>query len=333
MSGSVDEEDTSDTGESTTFDQKVAKHYESEPKVYARVKVSGRSHPGKVRPNNEDHYVVVRRYRGREILRSSIPKELLDAPEDHAYTLAVADGMGGRKFGDLASLLAFLTGWELGGDEIKWMVKFNEKEKEELQQKAQVFFRLINRALEEKISENPRMAGMGTTLTICYTTGRELFVMHAGDSRAYLHRAGKLRQLTRDHNVAQLLVDSGLADRESPDAKRMKHVLTNVLGGPEQGLVVDVEHHQLEEGDALLLCTDGLNEMVTDAEIARILGRDPVPEDACIALEQLALERGAKDNVTVVVARYKFPAVPSLVERLASDGARAVPPTGTVSDV
>jgi protein phosphatase len=324
--------DPEDTGEHQTFDLQVAKHYESEPRTHARVKVAGRSHPGKVRPNNEDHYLVVRRYRGREILKTSLPKELLQEPEDHAYTLAVADGMGGRKFGDLASLLAFLTGWELGGNEIKWTVKFNEDEEKDLRHKAEVFFRLINRALESQVNENPRMAGMGTTLTLCYSIGHELFVSHAGDSRAYLFRSGELSQLTRDHNLAQFLVDSGVAERGSPSAMRMKHVLTNVLGGPEHGLVVDVDHYQLEDGDRLLLCTDGLNEMVKDAEIARTLAALSDPEDACAALEQLALERGAKDNVTVVIARFQFVRELSLAERFGPEGFRGITPTGTVLD-
>src|SRR3954454_21964657 len=181
-----------DTGEHLSLVQKVAKYYEREPRAIAEVEVAGRSHPGNVRPNNEDHFLVVRRFRGREVVATSLPKELLDPPQDQAFILAVADGMGGHKFGELASLLAMLTGWEPGGDEIKWTVKMNAQEEEDFRQKADLLFRMINQALREQVGENPRLAGMGTTLSICYTTGTEMFVVHAGDSRVYLYREGQL---------------------------------------------------------------------------------------------------------------------------------------------
>src|SRR5262245_20545151 len=87
--------------------------FEKEPKAHVRVEVAGRSHPGNVRQNNEDNYLAVRRYRGRELLLTSVPREILEPAEDHAYVFAVADGMGGCNFGELASLIALLTGFEL----------------------------------------------------------------------------------------------------------------------------------------------------------------------------------------------------------------------------
>jgi protein phosphatase len=284
----------------------ASRFYESAPRGRARVEVAGMTHPGKVRDNNEDHYVAVRRYRGRSILATSLPVELLERPEDDAYALAVADGLGGRNFGELASLIALMTGWDLGGLEVKWPVKVNAREEEELREKASVFFSLLDRAIHDEVDRNPRLRGMGTTLTICYTAGPELFILHAGDSRAYLHRDGALEQLTRDHTVAQTLVDSGLAEPGSPEAKRMKHILTNVLGGPELSVNVDVEHRSLQDGDTLLLCTDGLTDLVGDGDIAQILDAHPAAADACRALIDRSLERGGKDNVTVLLARYRL---------------------------
>ena len=92
---------------------------------------------------------------------------------------------------------------------------------------------LLDESLQAEIRDNPRLAGMGTTLTLCYTTGPNLFTIHVGDSRAYLHRGGQLRRLTRDHNVGQVLIDAGQAEPDSPEVRRMRHVLTNCLGGPE----------------------------------------------------------------------------------------------------
>jgi protein phosphatase len=301
-----DSERDEDTADYLSLGEQAARFYEADPRERARVEVAGVSHPGKIRPNNEDHFLVVRRYRGRDVLATSLPVELLDLDEDNAFVLAVADGMGGRDFGEIASLTAMLTGWSLGGLEVKWPVKVNQREEDELREKAQVFFELLDRAIHTEAGQNPRLRGMGTTLTICYTAGPELFVMHAGDSRAYLLRGGALRRLTRDHNVAQVLVDSGLADPGSTHAWRMKRVLTNVLGGPCESVKVDVHHHSLRDGDALLLCTDGLTDLVGDDEIASLLGVHAPPADACRALLALALDRGGADNVTVVLARYRF---------------------------
>jgi serine/threonine protein phosphatase PrpC len=297
---------TQETVEYISRDSRVSQFYEREPRARVHVEVAGRTHPGKVRENNEDNYLAVRRYRGRNVLATSLPEESLVSTEDCAYTLAVADGMGGGNFGELASLIATRTGWELGGGEIKWPMKINDREAEELRQKAETLFDLIDEALQAAVRESPRLAGMATTLTACYSMGLELFVMHAGDSRAYLYRRGVLKQLTRDHNLAQLLVDSGVTEPDSTLAKKMRHVLTNVLGGPPDKVIVDVYHDRLLDDDRVLLCTDGLSNMVPDEEIARILGHKPVPAEACAALVDLALENGGKDNVTVLVGHYQI---------------------------
>jgi protein phosphatase len=298
----------SDTDEYIVADtsEYAARFLESRPTALVQMTVAGCSHPGKVRPGNEDNYLVVRRYRGREVLDTSLPREVLRPVEDNAYVLAVADGMGGRAFGEVASLLALLTGWEIGSDEVKWTHRVNDREEEEFREKARTFFSLLNRTIHAEVRDHPRLSGMGTTLTIAYSTGDELFVAHAGDSRAYLFRGDQITRLTRDHNLAQLLVDTGAAAPDSPEARKTRHVLTNVLGGPDPGIEVDISRHKLLDGDVVMLCTDGLNDHVPDPEIAALLGKHTVPADACRVLIDLALERGGRDNVTVVVARYRF---------------------------
>jgi len=295
-----------ETAEFIPLARRAAQFYETGPKVRAQVEVAGRTHPGKVRENNEDNYIAVRRYRGRKVLVSSIPEEIFDPSEEHAYTFAVADGLGGCNFGELASLLAMRTGWDLGGNEIKWAMKMNEEEVEEMRQKAETFFHLIDETLRAEVRRYPRLAGMGTTLTVCYSSGPELFVMNVGDSRAYLYRHGALQRLTRDHTLGQLLVDSGKAEPDSVEVRRMRHVLTNVLGGPGKAVSVDIHHQKLQDNDSLLLCTDGLTDMVGDDDIAALLARHPNLTDASSALVDLALENGGKDNVTVLLARYQI---------------------------
>src|SRR5262249_13626517 len=146
----------------------------------------------------------------------------------------------------------------------------------------------------------PEAAGMGTTLTGAYTVGPEAFIAHVGDSRAYLYHQGNLTQLTRDHTLAQQCLDAGLR----VPSRSWYHILTNCLGGSEHEMKVEFHHYHLADGDQLLLCTDGLTDMVQNHEIAGILGRHTHPQQAVQALVDLALERGGRDNVTVVLARY-----------------------------
>ena len=113
--------------------------------------------------------------------------------------------------------------------------------------------------------------------------------------------------MTRDHTLAQERIDAGKIEPDSPEALRVRHILTNSLGAGWESIEVDVGHHRLEDGDRLLLCTDGLTDLVADDEVARILGEHADPNAACRALVDLALDRGGGDNVTAVVGRYEFP--------------------------
>jgi protein phosphatase len=158
--------------------------------------------------------------------------------------------------------------------------------------------------LDERARVDPNLRGMGTTMTLTYSIGFDLFLAHAGDSRAYLCREGSLRQLTRDHTRVQELVDAGMMTREEAATHRLRNVLTNVLGGGVPLTDVDVHRVGLTAGDIMLLCSDGLYDVVKDDEIASILCASNSAEAACRSLIDLALERGAPDNVTVVVSRY-----------------------------
>ena len=315
---SIPDRELSDTGEYVAFEESVARFFEEEPRTAVRVEFGALSHPGLVRENNEDHYLVVHRRRVRDVLLSNLPVERLNQAEQEAYSLLVADGIGGHAFGELASFLALWTAWDLGGEEIKWAVKMNPREADELKQKAAVFFGLLDRTLLSAALGRPRLSGMGTTLTACYTTGPELFVLHAGDSRAYLYRGGALRRLTRDHTHAQAMIDAGLAEPESYAAISRRHVLTNYVGAGN--VTVDVEHHRLADGDRLLLCTDGLTDLVSEVEIAALLDSHPRPDEACRALVDRALASGGRDNITVVLASYPIPAVADTADRPARPG-------------
>jgi protein phosphatase len=144
-------------------------------------------------------------------------------------------------------------------------------------------------------------------MTLAYSIGSDLFVGHVGDSRAYLFRSGRLRQLTRDQTLVQMLVDAGEISREEAASHRMRHVLTYALGQHGGDLPVEAHRLTLADEDCLLLCTDGLTEMVAESQIAEALGRSGSAEEACRTLIEQALEHGGRDNVTAIVARYHFP--------------------------
>jgi protein phosphatase len=297
--------DPTETGEFLSLDELASKYFEPSPQSRVRAEFGARTHPGRVRANNEDNYIVVRRKRVRDVIATSLGPETLPDSELVTYALAVADGMGGHRFGELASLMALRSGWEIGGGEIRWTVSESRREAEEMRLKARVYFQLIHRTILAQADQNPRLQGMGTTLTLCYTAGRSLFVIHAGDSRAYLFRDGQLDQITADHTVVQALVDAGMISAEEARHHNRRHVVTNVLGGPSEGVYSEIHKIEVRDGDLFLFCSDGLIEPVPDDEIAGALAERPDPQDAARALLQKALDGGGPDNITVVVARYQ----------------------------
>src|SRR5688572_18697274 len=272
------------------------------------VDVGAASDIGKTRDNNEDHYLVIRYGRAMEMLRSNLPVGLL--PTDFGeigYGMAVADGMGGAAGGEIASSLALVAGVNLALHQPKWTLVLTPDEIREALDRWRDRFKQIDAILAERARSDPRLSGMGTTLTVAATVGSHMFLYHVGDSRAYLFRNDRLVCLSRDHTYAQALADAGRIDPADVARHRMRHVLTKVVGMGRGELEADIEYMQLADGDRLLLCTDGLNEMVPDAQIADVLRRFRTSDAACQALVKLALDAGGKDNVTVVLARYDIP--------------------------
>jgi PPM family protein phosphatase len=276
-----------------------------------KVDVGALSHPGKVRPNNEDHYLVVRYSRSAKTLLTNLPEGSVPERFDEvAYGLVVADGMGGMAAGEVASSLALTVGMNLSLHHPKWALRMSEDEAREYMERARQRIRQVDRVLSEKAHADPDLAGMGTTLTGGYSLGADLFLCHVGDSRAYLFRSGKLSRLTRDHTMAQALADVGLIAPDEVKTHRLHHVLTKALGSSGGEVEADMQHLELQDGDRLLLCTDGLTEMVEGARIAEALRQHEGSEDACRVLVDLALEGGGRDNVTVVLAHYTIPEEP-----------------------
>ena len=273
-----------------------------------RVDFGAISDVGKVRTNNEDHFRIARTSRTMRTLMSNLPPgQVPDYFEDVAYGMVVADGMGGEAAGEVASMMAITIGVNLRLNDVKWNLKINEQEARDLMDRACRIIHQIDEALAERARSDPSLHRMGTTLTATYSVGDNLFLFHVGDSRAYLYRNGRLRQLTRDHTVAQALADAGQIGAEEVTSHRMRHLLTNVMGSQTVELHVEMLQVRLLDGDRVLLCTDGLTEMVSEDEILEILRGIEGSDQACRALVDLALQHEAKDNVTVLLARYSIP--------------------------
>jgi len=272
-----------------------------------RVEFGAISHRGRVRPNNEDHYLVWRGPSSPAPLLTNLPSDVLPATDDVAYGMAVADGIGGAAFGEVASMLAVRTAWDLGFGQLGENVPRANAGFADWKSSLDSTFNAIHRKLLERSESDSSLLGMGTTLTAAYTIGRDAFIGHVGDSRAYLIRQGTIRRLTRDHTLRQELIDAGVVRARSAEARSVRNVLTNRLGGLEPSLRVDTRHLRLLDGDCLLLCSDGLTDLLDDDELSQALQVSADASAACRVLVDLALERGGRDNATVVVARFAIP--------------------------
>jgi serine/threonine protein phosphatase PrpC len=273
-----------------------------------QVDVSALSHTGHRRANNEDHFLVARLGRTLDTLTTSL--SVGDVPahaEEVNYVMVVADGMGGHAAGEIASRMAISTLIRLALDVPDWILRFDEGHAREIARRSRTRVRKVGAMLVERGQRDPALKGMGTTLTAARSLGRDLVITHVGDSRAYLLRARQLHHLTRDHTYAQLLVDIGELAPGDVAGSRHRHVLTNALGGSTEDVQVDTDRIPLENNDRVLLCSDGLTDLVDDATITSILLETTSSQQACERLVQQALDSGGRDNITVIVAAYRFP--------------------------
>jgi PPM family protein phosphatase len=268
---------------------------------------------GKVRNNNEDAYLIFRSGKFWEKLESSVSDELLPSHyEENGYAMAVADGMGGLAAGEVASRMAIVTVVNLMLSSVKWAVKldhpeFREREIQEAIDRMVEYLCKADKAISERAKAEGAYQGMGTTLTASYSFARELFIFHVGDSRAYLFRNGELIQITRDHTVAQSLADAGAIPQSAVSKHHFKHVLMQAVGIHEGKMNVEIHQMRLEDDDQILLCTDGLTDLVKPEEVESVLKRKESSKKKCETLRDLALNYGGKDNITVLMSHYRIP--------------------------
>ncbi len=259
---------------------------------------------GRVRDGNEDAFLV----------------------DDRLRLFAVADGMGGHRAGEVASATAL--------EALRAAVAAGRPIDEALE--------IANEAVYEKSTDDPSMAGMGTTLTAGLAVDDDLLMIaHVGDSRAYLVRDAAIEQVTDDHSLVEELVRDGRLTPEQAAVHPQRSIITRALGVAD-GVEIDLYPLVLEPGDRVVLCSDGLSSMVRDPVIARIVRREPDPNRAAEALVDAANEAGGEDNITAVVIRAGEPvegasgagpaAVPDGAEPGEGRGADAGPEPGSAAD-
>lgn len=260
-----------------------------------------RSRRGPLKPHNDDHYVIARLGRDHDALLTSIDES--DLPrrfQEQGYGMVVADGMGGA--GEAASRLAITTLLQLTVDFGKWHVRVNEAIADEMMDRAERFYRSVDATLRHASRSSPRR--LQATMTAVYSAGAELFFAHVGRSRAYVFREDRLMRLTRDHALA-LERPPGSSPTHAASPVDARPLLTDALGRKDStGPRIDVERCGLQDNDRVLLCTKGLIDVADDAQIAAALRSHDAPDDLCRALIELAADRGADDDVTVLVGHY-----------------------------
>lgn len=215
--------------------------------------------------------------------------------EDSAYAsgrlLAVADGMGGHAHGEVASaaVIESLSSLDVAVPE------------DELLNALDHAVRRADGTLRDMAESDPSLRGMGTTLTALLWSGSQLGLVHIGDSRAYLVRNGDVFQITHDHTLVQSLIDEGKITEEEAAVHPKRMLLLQALDGMH-GAQPDLELRESQAGDRYLLCSDGLHGVVSLDDISRILVTVSDPDEAAAELISLAMQNGAPDNVTCIVA-------------------------------
>lgn len=297
--------DTDDVFVSSHF----AETFFARPSPTVRFAMGAATHPGLVRTNNEDHFLVSRRSRSHEVLWTNMPADAVPAFVDEDFLILVADGIGGEAFGEVASRLLLQSVWELTALATSWAMKFTDFEAQEFSNRIHAYVERAERQLKQSGRRSPPLTSAGTTMTAALLMGRDVVIVNVGDSRAYVCRGDSCRQVTRDHTAGQSLMDMGIP---SEDIGRLHHVLINSFSlDAKSRAVPDVYHERLHDGDRLLVCTDGLTDMLSDEEIAATIESQPHIQAACDALIQGALDKGGRDNITLALARIRILDEPS----------------------
>ena len=236
----------------------------------------GLTEPGMIRQQNQDYYLIEKLSRDQLLV-------------------IVCDGMGGARSGNIASKMAV----ETFSDEIKRTVRSNMKQ-EKVNTMLRTALELANKAVHEQSHISEEYQGMGTTLVAAFFQKDKVTVINVGDSRAYLFNHDGVTAITTDHSLVELMVQRGELTREAAKHFPGKNLITRAVG-TEAEVESDLYHLRLSKGDSVLLCSDGLSNLLSDQEILFEVVHGVNKSDCCQRLMNIANYRGAPDNVTVAL--------------------------------
>jgi len=248
---------------------------------------------GKVRDHNEDNYLI----------------------DKKLSLFVVADGMGGHAAGEVASRLAVESiERHMAGAPQADQTAPSEVSTQTFDaglpapaRKVITAIRMANQEIVRSVRHDASMRGMGTTVVLAYIQGRRAYIGSVGDSRAYLVRDDEITQLTDDHTFVNEQVRAGTLTPAEARRHPARNILTRAVGSSEE-VDADVVEHDLEAGDLILLCSDGLTTMIEDDDILEVVRRNGGdPQRACRALIDLANDRGGDDNITAVLIQARAP--------------------------
>lgn len=236
--------------------------------------------PGLTRENNEDAYSF----------------------DEVAGVAVLADGMGGYNAGEVASSMASTI---IKTEMSRWLAEAGGAATvQDMRRALEICVSNANTAVYRAAHDNSHYSGMGTTLVVGVFRGGDLIMGHIGDSRCYRLRKGALVQITRDHSLLQEQIDAGLLTPEQAALSMNKNLVTRALG-VDDAVLLEVHEHVVEAGDSYLMCSDGLSDMVRDADIAKILQLPLTPERKAKTLVDTANAHGGRDNITVLLVQVE----------------------------
>jgi protein phosphatase len=267
------------------------------------IDVYGLTHRGRVRPDNQDHFLICALRKQVAVFQTSLPQpeQLGGGPERLAFLAMVADGVGGGAKGEEASRVALerVTQYVSGTMRCYYAAGAeNDQEFTEALQEAAIHSSAELRRLGE---EDPDYEGMATTLTLYLGVWPKAYLLQVGDSRCYIYRTGELRQITRDQTMAQELMDIGVLKPTDAATARFSRTLSSTIGGRMTDPVVT--RLDMTWGTVVLLCSDGLTAHVPDHRIRERLSTMTSAKQAAEDLLRDALDGGGEDNVTIIVGR------------------------------
>ena len=260
---------------------------------------------GTLRPYNTDHYLAVRIGRLQETLVTSLAEaDLPPRFEEYAYALLVADGLGEQWAGSRASRVALSALAHMTIRYGHWNVRVGPETPADIAERGEFFYRQLNEAVLRGSRTHVQLSDMATSLTALYVVEGELFFTHVGHSRAFLFREGSLVQLTTDQTLEQQRRGASGPTAIEGTRSDLSHVVTGTIGGKTTGPDVETEHVKLASGDRLLLCTNGLTDVVSEELIADALALRRGPAEDCQRLIELARDEHNPDDATVMVGDY-----------------------------